>query len=165
MYVKVESLAAEMLDFTTSTSVSDGIDRGGKSVCELHTDGREARSLKQRQRAGGRLDVCVIDPHVLLGHSWLGCFLREQCRLTCDWRDRSEQPPSPPHKIKRYLFPVGLSDGINAGVFVSVCGKHSFTLCVSLLKRASRNVKSVYRRACVHGDSQRGCVLNVRERV
>lgn len=53
MYVKVESLAAEMLDFTSSTSVSEGIHRGGKSVCELHTDGREARSLKQRRWGGG----------------------------------------------------------------------------------------------------------------
>lgn len=34
-----------MLDFTPSTSVSDGIDWGGKSVGELHKDGQEERSL------------------------------------------------------------------------------------------------------------------------
>lgn len=142
-----------MLDFTTSTSVSDGINWWGKSVRELHDNKGWRRREKPRTAGGGRGAIgCRCNRY--------SCpFMAVHAEL---WVQGDLRPP-PQKKAICCLWAYQMG---SMQACLWVCVISSLLLCVSLFKWASWNVKRVHRRAlCVHGDSWRGCVLNVSERV
>lgn len=134
IYFFIKNLAAEMLNCATSTSVSDGIDWGGKCVNYTRMDEKREASNSRRGWGGGAIG-CRCNRYSCPIRAFMAGLLFESVVHADLWVEgdfRSEHPLlKKKYKLnKSYLFPVSLSDWIDAGVFVGECDKQSFTVCV-----------------------------------
>lgn len=153
-----------MLDFPTSTSVSDGIDLRGK--VGLWTTQGWMRTEKPQTAGGGVGGTigCRCNRYSCPIRAFMAGLLFERAVQADLWveRDfRSEHPLLRKAICSLWAYQMGSMQGC-----LWVCVISSLLLCVSLFKWASWNLKRMYRRMlCVHGDRRRGCVLHVSERV